>query len=186
MFADAGAFRAVTDALAGSIGTATPALAHNVLISSDPANGASLAAGPPKIGLTFDQYVQGADVNQIAVTGPGGGQWAEGPISVVNNVVSAPLRPLGPAGKYTVGYRVLSADGHPVIGELTFTLTTAGTGTPATVDAAKSPGGASQAAPQSASTGVPIWVWIAGAVVLLAIGLTVALRSGGKAAEEKK
>ncbi|WP_410587380.1 copper resistance protein CopC [Amycolatopsis sp. lyj-23] len=164
-------------------GTATPALAHNVLVSSDPANGSSVATGPAKISLTFDQYVQGADVNQIAVTGPGGGQWAEGPIGVVNNVISAPLRPLGPAGKYTVGYRVLSADGHPVTGELTFTLTTAGTGTPATVDAARSPGGSSSAAPQS-STGVPIWVWIAGAVVLLAIGLTVALRSGGKVGPE--
>jgi hypothetical protein len=81
---------------------------------------------------------------------------------------------------------VLSADGHPVTGELTFTLTAAGTGTPATVDAAKSPGSSSSAAPQSGSTGVPIWVWIAGAVVLLAIGLTVALRAGGKAVEEKK
>ncbi|WP_328446549.1 MULTISPECIES: copper resistance CopC family protein [unclassified Amycolatopsis] len=168
------------------LGTATPALAHNVLISSDPANGSSVTAGPQKVSLTFDQYVQGADVNQIAVTGPGGGQWAEGPISVVNNVISAPLRPLGPAGKYTVGYRVLSADGHPVTGELTFTLTAAGTGTPATVDAAKSPGGTtSQATSPSSSTGVPIWVWIAGAVVLLAIGLVVALRSGGRAAEEK-
>ncbi|MDQ7804004.1 copper resistance protein CopC [Amycolatopsis sp. A133] len=166
------------------LGTATPALAHNVLISSDPANGSSVATGPAKISLTFDQYVQGADVNQIAVTGPGGGQWAEGPITVVNNVLTAPLRPLGPAGKYTLGYRVLSADGHPVTGELTFTLTTAGTGTPATVDAARSPGGAAQAAPQSSSTGVPIWVWIAGAVVLLAIGLTVALRSGGKIEEK--
>ncbi|MEU8630856.1 copper resistance CopC family protein [Amycolatopsis sp. NPDC048633] len=170
------------------LGTATPALAHNVLISSDPADGSSVAAGPQKVSLTFDQYVQGADVNQIAVTGPGGGQWAEGPISVVNNVISAPLRPLGPAGKYTIGYRVLSADGHPVTGELTFTLTAAGTGTPATVDAAKSPGGSSSQAtsPASSSTGVPIWVWIAGAVVLLAIGLTVALRSGAKAGQENQ
>src|SRR3954452_19508183 len=178
------------------LGTATPALAHNVLISSDPANGSSVTTGPQKVSLTFDQYVQGADVNQIAVTGPGGGQWAEGPISVVNNVISAPLRPLGPAGKYTVGYRVLSADGHPVTGELTFTLTAAGTGTPATVDAAKSPGSSSAASPQSGSTrgavwvwvrgagGAPVWVWTAAAVVLLAIGLTVALRSG-RSVEEK-
>ena len=166
------------------LGTATPALAHNVLISTDPGNGASLAAGPSKISLTFDQYVQGADVNQIAVTGPNGGQWAEGPISVVNNTISAPLRPLGPAGKYTVGYRVLSADGHPVTGDFTFTLTKAGTGTPATADAARSPGSA-KATPDSGG-GVPIWVWIAGAVVLLAIGLTVALRAGGKAVDEKK
>jgi len=163
------------------LGMATPALAHNVIIGSAPANNASVATGPSTISLTFDQYVQGADVNQIAVTGPNGGQWAEGPISVVNNMISAPLRPLGPAGKYTVGYRVLSADGHPVTGEVSFTLTAAGTGTPAAVDAARSPGSSAQAAPASSSTGIPIWVWIAGAVVLLALGLTVALRTGGKA-----
>ena len=66
------------------LGTATPALAHNVLISSDPANGSSIATGPQKISLTFDQYVQGADVNQIAVTGPGGGQWAAAYIPMIN------------------------------------------------------------------------------------------------------
>lgn len=161
--------------------TATPALAHNVLISSDPGDGSSVAAGPPKVSLTFDQQVQGGDVNQIAVTGPDGKQWAEGSISVVDNVISAALRPLGPAGKYTIGYRVLSADGHPVSGELTFTLAKAGNGTPATQDAAKAPGAASSSASStSSSTGLPIWVWIAGAVVLLALGLTVALRTGGR------
>ncbi|MFD9891598.1 copper resistance protein CopC [Amycolatopsis sp. NPDC059027] len=163
------------------LATATPALAHNVLVSSDPAKDASVATGPSQVKLTFDQYVQNADVNQIAVTGPNGGQWAEGPVKVENNVVSAPLRALGPAGKYTVGYRILSADGHAVTGEIPFTLTTAGTGTPASVDAARS-GGTGQpagAAQPSSGGGVPIWVWIAGAVVLLAIGLTVALRTGG-------
>ncbi|HEY2060919.1 copper resistance CopC family protein [Amycolatopsis sp. NBC_01480] len=169
------------------LATATPALAHNVLISSDPANGASVATGPSKITLTFDQYVQNADVNQIAVTGPSGGQWAEGPVTVQNNVISAPLRPLGPAGKYTVGYRILSADGHPVSGEIPFTLTTAGTGTPASVDAAKAAGApAAASSSTSSSTGIPIWVWIAGAVVLLAIGLTVALRTGGREPGQEK
>ncbi|MGW4482712.1 copper resistance CopC family protein [Amycolatopsis sp. NPDC004368] len=169
------------------LGTATPALAHNVLIGSDPTDGASLAAGPAKVTLTFDQYVQDGDVNQIAVTGPDGNQWAEGPVTVENNVISAPLRPLGPAGKYTVGYRILSADGHPVSGEIPFTLTTAGTGTPAKVDAAKAAGAPASAATSStsSSTGIPIWVWIAGAVVLLAIGLTVALRTGREPSQEK-
>jgi methionine-rich copper-binding protein CopC len=156
--------------------TATPALAHNVLISTDPANHASLEAGPPKVTLTFDQYVQDADVNQVAVTGPGGGQWAAGPVQISNNLVIAPLRPLGPAGVYTIGYRVLSADGHPVTGEVTFTLTKAGTGTPASVGAATATGSGSN--PPADSGGVPIWVWIAGAVVLLGLGLTVALRTG--------
>ncbi|MFF4598239.1 copper resistance protein CopC [Amycolatopsis sp. NPDC001319] len=171
------------------LGTATPALAHNVLISSNPADGASLATGPAKVTLTFDQYVQNADVNQIAVTGPDGNQWAEGPVTVENNVISAPLRPLGPAGKYTVGYRILSADGHPVSGEIPFTLTKAGSGTPAKVDAAKASGapaaGTSATSSTSSSTGIPIWVWIAGAVVLLAIGLTVALRTGREPSQEK-
>lgn len=162
------------------LATATPALAHNVLISSDPAKGASLAAGPAKVTLTFDQYVQNANVNQIAVVGPGGGQWAEGQVEVRDSVVSVPLRPLGPAGEYKIGYRILSADGHAVTGEVPFTLTAAGTGTPASADAAKGTGQATTAPATGGegSTGVPIWVWIAGAVVLLAVGLTVALRTG--------
>ncbi len=162
------------------LATATPALAHNVLISSDPAKGISLPGGPSKITLTFDQYVQNANVNQIAVTGPGGGQWAEGQVEVRDSVVTVPLRPLGPAGEYKIGYRILSADGHAVTGEVPFTLTTAGAGTPATADAAKGTGQAetTPATGGETSSGVPIWVWIAGAVVLLAVGLTVALRTG--------
>jgi methionine-rich copper-binding protein CopC len=157
----------------------TPALAHDVLISTDPVKGAQLTTGPAKVTLTFDQYVQtgGAneDVDQIAVTGPGGqGQWADSPVTVSNNLVSAPLRPLGPAGVYTIGYRILSADGHAVTGESTFTLTKAGTGSPASASAAT----AGTSGRQSDSGGVPIWVWIAGAVVLLGLGLTVALRTG--------
>lgn len=158
---------------------ASPALAHNVLISTDPAKGASIEAGPAKITLTFDQFVQNADVNQIAVTGPGGGQWAEGQAKVDGSVVSVPLRPLGPAGEYKIGYRILSADGHAVTGESTFTLAKAGTGTPASAEAARGTG--QTTAESTSDSGVPIWVWIAGAVVLLGVGLTVALRTGSKA-----
>lgn len=159
------------------LGMATPALAHNVLISTDPGKGASLDAGPAKITLTFDAPVQGGDINQISVLGPGNTQWAEGSVEINSNVISAPVRPLGPAGTYTVGYRILSADGHPVEGDYTFTLTKAGTGTPATASAAVG----AAATSSGGSGGVPIWVWIIGAVVLLALGLTVALRMGRNA-----
>lgn len=154
------------------LGSTPPVLAHNVLISTDPAKDASLATGPARITLTFDAPVQGGDINQIAVTGPNGTQWAEGKVTIDGNVVSAAVRPLGPAGVYTVGYRILSADGHPVEGQYTFTLTKAGNGTPAQT------GAATAANPASGSGGVPVWVWIVGAVVLLGIGLTVALRMG--------
>lgn len=161
--------------VAAMIGMATPALAHNVLISTDPGKDASLESGPAKITLTFDAPVQGGDINQISVLGPDKSQWAEGAVEINSNVVTAAVRPLGPAGTYTVGYRILSADGHPVEGEYTFTLAKAGNGTPASTGAAT---GTTTDSGDGSGGGVPVWVWIVGAVVLLAIGLTVALRMG--------
>jgi hypothetical protein len=97
--------------------------------------------------------------------------------------VSTSVAPLGPTGKYTVGYRIISADGHPVSGEVSFTLTAAGTGTPP--QQAAGGGGASvgpatggvSAASTTVSGGVPVWVWVLGAVILLAIGLFLGLRT---------
>ncbi|HEX5813288.1 MAG TPA: copper resistance protein CopC, partial [Pseudonocardia sp.] len=87
--------------------------------------------------------------------------------------------PLGPAGVYQIGYRVVSADGHPVSGKVAFTLTTAGAGsaqaqTPATTAA---PDAVPTTAPPDAG-GAPVWPWIAGAVVLVAGGVALALRLG--------
>ena len=86
--------------------------------------------------LTFDQPVQaGEGLNSVAVTGPDGKEWQGGSATVDSNVVTAPVRELGPKGVYTIGYRIVSADGHPVSGKLTFTLTREGNGTPAPVSA---------------------------------------------------
>lgn len=161
-------------AVLGLVGTATPAPAHNTLIASDPADGARLDDGPSMVTLTFSDVVRGGLVNQVAVTGPEGGQWTEGQVEVRDTVVTTRVRPLGPAGDYIIGYRIVSADGHPVSGEIRFTLTTAGTGTPAPT-AAGNPAAGEQG---NGSTGVPIWVWLAGAGVLLAAGLALALRIG--------
>jgi methionine-rich copper-binding protein CopC len=173
----------VTLAGLGLFAMAVPASAHNSLISSNPANEASLAAGPPTIVLTFDQPVQdGEGLNSVAITGPDGKEWRGGAATVDSNVVSAPVRELGPTGVYTVGYRIVSADGHPVSGKLTFTLTKAGNGTPATANA-NDDSASGSADGGSDSGGLPIWVWLAGAVVLLGAGLFVALRVGGKQPE---
>ena len=160
--------------LLGVLGLATPAFAHNQLTSSNPTDKASLETGPGEIVLTFDQPVQaGEGLNTVAVTSENGDRWEGGASDVASNVVTTPIRELGPAGDYTVAYRVISADGHPVDGTLTFTLTTAGDGTPAApaTDSAADDSG-----------GVPIWVWIGGAVVVLGAGLFFALRIGGKPA----
>lgn len=157
---------------------ATPAMAHNVLISSDPAKGAKLAAGPEAVHLTFDQPIQPGDVNQVAVTGPGGTLWTDQPVEVDSNEVSTPVRPLGPKGEYTIGYRVVSADGHPVSGEVEFTLTKAGLGEPVDRKPTSARSGSDGGPAESGSGGLPLWVWILGAGGLLAVGLVVALRLG--------
>jgi methionine-rich copper-binding protein CopC len=164
------------------LGLAGPALAHNVLVSSDPLAGSSIDAGPAVISLTFDQPVNGGPgLNAISVTSPDGGHWeGVGEPTVKDNVVSMPLRPLGPAGEYTVSYRILSADGHPVADSLKFTLAKAGTGSPAPAnEVATSPPSESEAnTAAETGGGVPIWVWILGAVVLLGGGVFFALRGG--------
>lgn len=173
----------LTGLVAGGVvlGTATTAFAHNVLVGSDPKDGSRLESGPAAITLTFDQPVQaGEKFNTVTVTGPEGTRWeAEGEPTVKNNSVVFPVRPLGPAAEYTIGYRVLSADGHPVTGSIKFTLTKAGAGTPAPAPA--DPGSAP--VPDGAG-GVPIWVWIVGAVVLLGGGAFLALRGGAGSARE--
>jgi copper resistance protein C len=159
------------------VGLATPAFAHNQLIASNPTNETTVPESPAAVELTFDQPVQkGEGLNDIAVTGPEGTNWAVGPPEVASNVVTATIDGLGPAGQYRIGYRILSADGHPVSGEVTFTLANAGDGTPAP----SSTEGGGDAAGPAEDDGLPIWVWILGAVVLLGAGLTVALRIGGK------
>nr|MDQ3579586.1 copper resistance protein CopC [Actinomycetota bacterium] len=154
------------------------------LVGSNPADKASVDAGPSQLELTFDQPVQGGEnINSIVVLVPkDDSQWQEGTATVRGNIVSIAMRELGPAGDYRVGYRILSADGHPVSGELKFTLTKDGNGTPAPPKA-QQPSSNTTAGASGDSGGVPIWVWIVGAVVLLGAGVFLALRMGGGTAK---
>lgn len=151
------------------LGLASPAFAHNVLVGSQPATGASVTAGPAEVRFDFNAPVR-TGPNTITVLGPNGTHWERTSTATVDgNSVSTQVAPLGPAGVYTASYRIISADGHPVTGEITFTLTKAGNGTPVTEVAATTSGGG--------GGGVPVWVWIVGAAVLLGGGLWYALRS---------
>ena len=161
-------------------GFATPALAHNVLVGSNPAAGSSVQSGPSTVSLTFNAPVQ-FGANYLTVIGPDGNHWEKNDNATVNgDSVAVSVAPLGPAGDYKIGYRIISADGHPVSGEVTFTLAKAGTGTP---PAQSSGSGGTQAASGTAaalgtsSGGVPVWVWVLGAVVLLGLGLFLGLRT---------
>ena len=115
-----------------------------------------------------------------------------GELSVMGGVVNAPVKPLGPAGRYEVGYRVVSDDGHPVQGKIAFTLVVASSAaaaaaaspTPLQESATTGPDGAPSAAPpptvasQQApdDAGTPVWPWLVGVILLAGAGTVVALR----------
>ena len=101
---------------------AAPALAHARLVSSTPADGATLAASPARIVLRFDEVVETSSA-QVAVTAPDGSAVSTGVAEVQDGVVSADVDALPTAGDYTVGWRVVSADGHPVDGQVVFSAT---------------------------------------------------------------
>ncbi|GFG87167.1 copper resistance CopC family protein [Mycolicibacter algericus] len=147
------------------------AAAHAVLVAADPAGGAELTRGPERVSATFNEQLQTAFA-AMTVVGPDGRLWSTGETQVRGAVASVAVRPLGPAGTYTVNYRVTSADGHVVSGSWPFRLTVAGTGEPgpAVTDHADAP---TPVPRRDADSGddLPIWPFVAGAVALVAAGL---------------
>ena len=118
--------------LAAGVGLAGPASAHNVLTSSDPTDGSTLQTAPTTVRLTFDQPVQNFEP-VVTVIGPDGQRYEAGAPQVDSTVVTADVNPLPAAGAYTIAYRVVSADGHPVQGEIKFELAEAAIAPPAPV-----------------------------------------------------
>ncbi|MFC7326529.1 copper resistance CopC family protein [Marinactinospora rubrisoli] len=118
----AGLLAALFTALLLGLGTAPAAHAHNVLISSSPEDGSTPAQAPDEIRLTFNTTV-GSGGNGITVTGPDGQKYEEGEVRVDAEQASIALRAPEQAGQYQVNYRIISADGHPIDGEIAYTLT---------------------------------------------------------------
>ncbi|MFI6696417.1 copper resistance protein CopC [Streptomyces sp. NPDC050433] len=100
---------------------AQPAFAHTELVSSSPAEAASERRFPQSIKLTFSDEMT-SRYAKVALTAPDGEQGASGAPQVTGKTVTLPVKPGLPAGVYTVGYRVVSADGHPVAGSYRFTV----------------------------------------------------------------
>ena len=154
--------------VAVAIALAPVASAHAVLLATDPARGAQLDRGPAQVSATFNEPLQTAFA-AMTVVGPDANLWSTGDPRVDGAVVTVALRPLGPAGSYTVNYRVTSADGHVVTGSWAFELTTPGSGTPGPPAAASTWGAA-------ATGGIPVWPFVAGGAAAIVIAAGWALR----------
>ncbi len=148
-----------------------PASAHNVLKSSDPADGATVSR-LDRVTLTFDQPVR-PDFAKLALTGPDGARYEAG-LTVRDEVVTATVKPLPSGGVYVIGWRIVSNDGHPVTGTIRFTYTPSAAGTPTGAAATLAPAPGAVAAPIPAASGGS-WVWglLVFALLMLALSTWV-------------
>ncbi|MGH3720948.1 MAG: copper resistance protein CopC [Pseudonocardiaceae bacterium] len=112
-------------AVLGLLAGTGSASAHAALISTDPGPGAVLAAMPAAVSLTFGEPVLVA-ADGVRVFGPDGAEVDDGHAGHLgrSSTVGVATSRLGSTrqGTYTVSWRVISADSHPVAGAFTFSV----------------------------------------------------------------
>ncbi|MFI7640218.1 copper resistance protein CopC [Nonomuraea sp. NPDC049400] len=170
--------------------TAAPALAHDALKSSSPAKGAKVKA-LEEVRLEF---TAGVRLPYVIVRGPGDAEHQRGKPEVDGKVVTQAVEGPLPDGKYTIAYRVVSSDGHPIEGEIPFKVEGAETPS-ASPSASESAASASSAPPTQAQAPAseagpatdqasaaqevtfPVWLIIViGALVGIGIGFLLSAR----------
>jgi copper resistance protein C len=101
---------------------ARPAMAHAIVVESEPANGARLDRSPSAVRVRFNSKVErrlsrlsliGPDRRPIPLAVDGAGERPDR--------LEAPLPPLA-RGAYAIRWRVLAADGHITEGTIRFTV----------------------------------------------------------------
>lgn len=113
---------AVLTLVIGSFGlmSASPALAHDQLIGSNPKNGAQLDKQPEWLELEFSGNIQ--QVGTEIQVNHNGKDVSAGEIAVEGRKVTSALPDDLEPGDYEVVWRVVSSDGHPISGTVKFTI----------------------------------------------------------------
>jgi copper transport protein len=112
--------------LALLLGTAVPASAHAALIRTDPADGSVVQTAPQRVVLTFSEGVLLSN-DSLRVLDPHGTNVATGTPGHAagadsGSTATIALRPGLGKGTYTVAWRAVSQDSHPVAGAFTFSV----------------------------------------------------------------
>jgi copper transport protein len=163
-------------ALAGAVLLAQPASAHASLLGTNPTEGQVLAQAPPEATFTFDEQVrsQSGGVHLFDARGdqlPTTSRVTDGKL-----LVDLPQDKMT-GGTYVIGWRVISADGHPVAGALTFSV-----GAPSATVAAGAGAAATAPASVEGALGVvqaAVYLGVFGACGLVGFLLLVLPREGG-------
>ncbi|WP_461471349.1 copper resistance CopC family protein [Microbacterium sp. HJ5] len=175
---------------------ASPARAHDELLGSSPAADSTVDALPTELTLTFSGAIAtDAGASEVAVTDAAGTSLTDGEPSVQDNVLTQPLS--GEAsGEITVLWKVVSSDGHPISGELSFTSAAA----PAPTDTASPAPSASETAEPTLeptatasptapagedSSSADVWPWVIGGLVLAAVVGAIVYLATSRSRREK-
>lgn len=188
---------AIAPAFAAPAARALPM--HAQLLGSTPADGSTVETAAEVV-LEFNEEVN-PDFVAVRVAGPDGAEVDGAPVVDGRRVTQA-LRTDLAAGPHTVTYRVVSADGHPISGSVTFTTTAAPAATAppsdtasatasAPVDSTASAGPAATPTPAAtapasteADDGSTPWLVVALGVVLAVLALAAARRTFGRSGAE--
>lgn len=101
----------------------TTAFAHDELIGSSPADGDVVDAGPTTIDLRFSASpLEGDGATGVVVIDPSGREVQDGAPVLDRNGVIQTIAGADEPGTYRVLWRIVSSDGHPVSGELFFSV----------------------------------------------------------------
>jgi len=111
--------------------SATSASAHTELVSSIPADGAVLQAAPVSVTFEFDEPLL-PDLDTVSINNEQGANVYSQKVAPVDSSLTIAWPATLPDGTYQVAYRVVSDDGHPVTGAISFTIAAAETSPPAT------------------------------------------------------
>ena len=170
-------------ALVVPIGLAPAASAHDAFTGSTPKSGSTLTTAPTSVTVSFEEPPLAAGL-AVAVTAPDKSLVSSGDPVLTGSDVTVALEPLTASGAYTVAWRVVADDGHPVTGTFGFTLALGASATPsatATTTVTPALAATSSSAAADSSSALP---WVLGGVAVLVLvgaglGAARALRRRG-------
>jgi methionine-rich copper-binding protein CopC len=143
---------ALLAALVGGALLAAPAQAHDRLVASTPSADQSVDVAPDQLVLSFSN--EPLDLGHtVVVRDAAGAEVAVGEPVVAGRDVDVALPPL-PAGAYTVVWRVVSQDGHPIEGTYGFAVTT-GVAPTTAATSQPAPSGSAPPSPSATSSSAP-------------------------------